>query len=148
MPRVSCGRAGSTRKARQKRNTRRRDPRDPAGYGDRWFRPFAPFFCAPGAAQTYIYDGCLVSQIERQSMCGGMQPLLPNFAKKVCHLSQDWQIWGIQGSWFRAVFAKGPCRALLRGTFCHQNFPQKSRNLCQKQHAGRKFVWYVKKRIS
>ena len=131
MPRVSCGRAGSTRKARQKRNTRRRDPRDHAGYGDRWFRPFAPFFCAlarkfRGRASTIMYDESsvrvkvwtTVQKICERNSCSRILQKRSAICRKT----------GKYGE-YRALgfgqFSQGTLQSPFEGIWRHQNFTQK-----------------------
>lgn len=150
MPRVSCGRAGSTPRDRYKYLTQ-----GSAGSCRIWgqvVQAICPLFLRPWGdrllAPRCIY--MIVPQIGQQPMCvwGRNAAPAPEFCTKGVPFVARLANMGDTGLLVSGSFRKGPCRALLRGYGVTKISHKKSQNLCQKQHAERKFVWYVKKRIS
>ena len=151
MPRVSCGRAGSTPRDRYKYLTQ-----GSAGSCRIWgqvVQAICPLFFAPVGRPTpgpkmYIYDRTPNRATANVCVWGRNAAPAPEFCKKGVPFVARLANMGDTGLLVSGSFRKGPCRALLRGYGVTKISHKKSQNLCQKQHAERKFVWYVKKRIS
>lgn len=150
MPRVSCGRAGSAPRDRYKYLTQ-----GSAGSceirGQR-VHIFCPLFLRPWGdrllAPRCIYDRTPNRATANVCVWGRNAAPAPEFCTKGVPFVARLANMGDTGLLVSGSFRKGPCRALLRGYGVTKISHKKSQNLCQKQHAERKFVWYVKKRIS
>ena len=127
MPRVSCGRAGSTPRDRYKYLTQ-----GSAGSCRIWgqvVQAICPLFLRPWGdrllAPRCIY--MIVPQIGQQPMCvygGGMQPLLPNLHKRCAICRKTGKYGGYRALGF-GQFSQGTLQSPFERIWCHQNFTQK-----------------------